>query len=342
MGTKILNIEKLEEAIAKGYIHKNKHPKENLWIYNYTQSAQYEAYWTTETLQCRGLILDSEYTIIANPIAKFFNVEEVGYDKLPNLPFEIFEKMDGSLGILYWLHNEPFIATRGSFNSKQAIKANELLKSKYKGSINKLDKSKTYVFEIIYPENRILVDYGETEQLVLLAIIDTQTGIEENLLDIGFPLPKVFPSKSIAELKGLNWDNKEGFVIKFENGFRVKVKFEQYVELHKIITQISSITIWETLKKEGSLLKWIEDVPDEFFKWVRKTEFELKSKFTSIESIAKKEYKLLKTDRETAEYFKTCTYPAVMFSMKNNKNYDPIIWKMIRPEFEKAYSNENN
>ncbi|WP_442266577.1 RNA ligase [Tenacibaculum sp. ZS6-P6] len=342
METNILNIEKLEEAIHNGYIHKNKHPEADLWIYNYTQSAQYESYWTKETLQCRGLILDANYNIIANPIAKFFNVEEIGYENLPNLHFKIFDKMDGSLGILYWLNNQPYIATRGSFNSKQSIRANQLLNSKYKHCIQNLDLNKTYVFEIIYPENRVIVDYGQDEKLVLLAIIDTKTGIEEELVDIGFPLPKQYHYNSIEELKSLNWNNKEGFVIKYENGFRVKIKFEQYIELHKIVTQISSLTIWETLKEEGSLTKWIEDVPDEFFKWVKKTESDLKLKFKNIEEIAKLEYKEFGTDRETAAYFQSCTYPAVLFSMKNKKNYDQIIWKMIRPVFEKAYSNEHN
>ncbi len=342
MKTNILNIEKLEEAISKGYIHKCKHPKANLYIYNYTQAAQYEAYWTKETLQCRGLILDEAYNIIANPIAKFFNIEEIGYDKLPELPFKIFEKMDGSLGILYWLDNTPYIATRGSFNSKQALKANELLNNKYTNTIKNLDKNKTYVFEIIYPENRIIVDYGKEEELVLLAIIDTETGINEELKNIGFPLPKVYNYNSIEQLKKLNWKNKEGFVIQFSNGYRVKVKFIEYVKLHKIVTQISSLTIWEALKEEGGLTKWIEDVPDEFFEWVKKVETDLKLKFNKIENEAKLEYKELNTDRDTAVYFKTCTHTAILFAMKNKKKYSQIIWKKIRPKFEKAYSNEFN
>lgn len=342
MKTTVLNIEKLEDAIAKGYIHKCKHPEANLWIYNYTQATQYEQYWTKETLQCRGLILDENYTVVAHSIPKFFNVEEVGYSALPNESFKVFEKMDGSLGILYWLENTPYIATRGSFTSKQAKKANDLLQNKYASVIKNLDKSKTYVFEIIYPENRIIVDYGTEEALVLIAIVDTKTGKAEAIKNIGFPLPEIYHYNSLRALKALNWKNKEGFVIQYENGFRVKIKFEDYIDLHKIVTQISSLTIWETLKEEGELTQWIEDVPDEFFTWVKKVETQLREQFKTIETISKTEYKELSTDRETAGYFKTCTYPAVLFAIKNRKNYDKIIWKMIRPVFEKAYSNEFN
>jgi len=342
MKTSILNIEKLEEAIALGYIHKMKHPSANLWIYNYTQAAQYDKYWTKETLQCRGLILDENYKIVANPIVKFFNIEEVGYENLPKLPFKIFEKMDGSLGVLYWLEDKPYIATRGSFTSKQSVKANVLLNEKYAKAIVNLDKTKTYVFEIIYPENRIIVDYGKSEELVLLAIIDIETGKHQVLKDIGFPIAKSYDFQHIEDLKKLNWHNKEGFVIEYSNGFRVKIKFEQYVALHKIVTQNSSLTIWTALKEEGTLKKLIEGVPDEFFDWVKKTETTLWNQFKEIEQKAKLEYKELATDKDTADYFKTCNYPAILFAMKNKKDYSGIIWNKIRPVFEKAYTKEIN
>jgi RNA ligase len=342
MKASVVHIEKLQQAITDGYIHNCKHPTANLWIYNYTQSAQYAQYWTEETLQCRGLILDENYNIIARPIQKFFNVEEIGFDQLPNIPFEVFEKVDGSLGILYWLNDMPHIASRGSFTSKQALKATKLLHELYADSFENLDKNKTYVFEIIYPENRIIVDYGDEEKLVLLAIIDTETGKDEALQDVGFPLPKRFEFTSLVALKALNWKNQEGFVIQYETGFRVKIKFEDYIEMHKIVTQVSSLTIWETLKEDGTLVQWIENVPDEFYAWVRKVEADLHANFKAIENIAKADYKELATDRETAAYFKTCKYPAILFAMKNNKKYDQIIWKYIRPTFEKAYSNEFN
>ena len=117
---------------------------------------------------------------------------------------------------------------------------------------------------------------------------------------------------------------------------------ENYIELHKIVTQVSSLTIWETLKTEGTLVQWIENVPDEFYTWIRKVEADLQANFSKIENSAKVEYKEMATDSETAAYFKTCEYPAVLFAMKNNKKYDQIIWKYIRPTFEKAFSNEFN
>jgi RNA ligase len=341
MKTKRMDALALENLITQGYVMKNKHPEHDIWIYNYTQSAQYEQVWNETTLQCRGIILDAEYTVVARPFSKFFNIEELSSNELPNLPFEVNEKMDGSLGVLYWIEDKPFISTRNSFFSEQAIKANEMLNGLYRDNIKFLNTSKTYIFEIIYPDNRVVVNYEKNECLTLLGIIDTNSGIEENLTDIGFPLPNKYESfRSFSELKALNWENSEGFVIKYSNGFRVKIKFENYIELHKVVTQISSRHIWEQLKEGKGLSEWLVNVPDEFYDWVRQTEHKLLNDFEAIESAASSDYRELDTVKETALLFQKSKYSAILFAIYNKKEFAPIIWKMIKPKFEKAYSNK--
>jgi RNA ligase len=96
-----MNIEELNQLITDNYINVNKHPKADLYIYNYTQKAQYERLWNDWTLACRGLIMDRDYNIIARPFKKFFNLGEFENQDIPNESFEVYEKMDGSLGILY-------------------------------------------------------------------------------------------------------------------------------------------------------------------------------------------------------------------------------------------------
>jgi RNA ligase len=332
--------EQLLKMINLGFIIKNKHPTEDLYIYNYTQKTQFERVWNEISLACRGLILDENYNIIARPFAKFFNLGEYENQEIPNLKFNVFEKMDGSLGILYFYNNQAFMASRGSFNSDQSIKANELLNSKYANSLANLDQSKTYLFEIIYPENRIVLDYGDEESLVLLAIIDTQSGDEFPLEDLGFPVVKKYNGiDDIQKLKALELSEKEGFVIQYSNNYRLKIKFSEYLRLHRILTQVSSINIWEYLKTEQSLDEVLEKVPDEFYDWVKNTKNKLISEFEAIENQCKKDFKILETQKETAIYYMNCNYPSILFAMMNNKNYKSIIWKMIRPEFEKPFKN---
>lgn len=334
-----MNIQQLYQLIEDGFVQRNKHPNHELYIYNYTAKAQYERVWNDITLACRGLIMNHNHEIVARPFAKFFNLGEMENQYLPNETFEVFEKMDGSLGIVYFINDIPFIATRGSFNSEQSIKANELLNTKYLNSISKLNKNHTYLLEIIYPENRIVLDYGKEEMLVLLAIVDRSTGKDQPLEDIGFPIVNKYNGlNDILTLKQLELNNKEGFVIKYKSGLRYKVKFAEYLRIHRIVTQVSSINIWEYLKEGNSFDEILERVPDEFYNWVKKTRNELIEKFNAIENQCKQEFKILEDRKATALYFMTCTYPSVLFNMLDEKPYDSTIWKMLRPNFEKPFS----
>ena len=339
-----MNIQDLKQLIADDYINVQKHPIADLYIYNYSPKAQYDRLWNEWTLACRGLIMNGLNEVVARPFQKFFNLEEPENLILPDEPFEVYDQLDGSLGILYWVDSKPAIATRGSFTSEQAIVATELLHTKYADAIEHLDSAKTYLFEIIYPENRIVIDYGDARKLVLLAVIDTKTGKEFLMDDISyyfFEIVKRYDGlNDLQQLKALEEDNREGFVVKFKSGYRLKVKFAEYVRIHHIITRVSSLKIWEYLKEGQELLPILERVPDEFYDWVKATHAKLLSDFAQIEAEAKSEFKILATKKETALYYQTCKYPAILFKMMENRAYDHIIWKMIRPKFEKPFANK--
>lgn len=334
-----MNIQALQELIDNDYINVQKHNHADLYIYNYTAKAQYDRVWNEWTLACRGLIMNADYEVVARPFKKFFNWGEVENQVIPQESFEVYEKMDGSLGILYWIDEIPYIATRGSFKSDQAKLATEMLHTTYATSIPLLDKTKTYLFEIIYPENRIVVDYGNTRALVLLGVIDTKTGEECPLEQIGFEVVKLYDGiNDLYQLKKLEESNREGYVIKFAGGLRLKVKFDEYQRVHQIITRVSNINIWEHLKEGNDLTDILDRVPDEFYDWVKMTEKQLFDNFKAIEAKAKSEFKVQETRKENALYYQACSYPAVLFKMMENKPYDQIIWKMLRPKFEKPFA----
>lgn len=327
-------IKKIRQLVDDKYISVSKHPEVNLFIYNYTPKAQYDENWTLETLMCRGLILDDQGKIIARPFPKFFNSSEYSekFGTLPYEPFEVYEKLDGSLGILYHYRGKPAIATRGRFDSYQAQAANKILQSKYRHI--KFNLGFTYLFEIILPENRIVVDYGSRRDLFLLAIIETATGRDISISE-GLDMPKVKKYTGIArvqDLQKIEEKNKEGFVVVFKSGLRLKVKFGEYIHLHKLVTGMSPKHIWEYLKEGKDLGVLLEKVPDEFYRWVKKEAGEIHSRFTEIENISRKEFKSYATRKETALYFKKCTYPAILFSLLDRKDYAQIIWKMVKPK----------
>jgi tRNA splicing ligase len=142
---KQLNIDLLNKYYEDGWLVKRNHPTLPLIVWNYSPKTQYESRWDRVTLMCRGLVTDFQGNIVARTWGKFFNMEEGKHT--PTQDFEVFEKMDGSCIILFYYNDEWIFATRGSFESEQAIKAKEL-SSKY--PLENLDKKKTYIFEIIY------------------------------------------------------------------------------------------------------------------------------------------------------------------------------------------------
>lgn len=336
--------DELLSMISDGYVISQKHNDHNLHIYNYSATAQYEKKWNNVTLNCRGLILDSDFNVVARPFPKFFNLEEHLFEDIPQLDFEVYEKLDGSLGILYWVNDKPYIATRGSFHSDQAIHATNILYGRYSNTFNKLDKNKTYLFEILYPENRIVVDYGKIDDIVLIAVIDNATGKDCELIDIGFPIVNRYDGvNDISKLKFLNEDNKEGFIVKFSNNFRIKIKFEEYVRLHRIITNVSNKVIWEYLSQDKDMDKLLDRVPDEFYNWVKETKEKLLSEYTKIEDEYKWIYKVImrangvQEKKVFASYATRYEHSSILFNMYNKKDYSKIIWKLIKPNYEKPF-----
>ena len=351
------NLEVLSEYIDKGLVIKQNHPTLPLSIYNYSRTTQYDGMWDDITLNCRGLVLDLEGNVIAKPFPKFFNYEEHKPEDIPNENFEVYEKMDGSLGIIFHYEGEWLIATRGSFTSDQAVKG--------KAMLDKLNKSAlipgyTYLAEIIYPENRIVVDYGDEEKLVVLGAYNNETGKEvkvDEMVNEGWEV--VMKYKTWGEdwetlKKEISKDN-EGYVIRFSGGMRMKIKGTEYVRLHRILTNFSTKDIWELLKNGEALEPFLEKVPDEFDKWVKAVVMNLRYSFYSIDERAGKlhdgfrygkfnDKEVEPTKKEFAEYVKQfpVELSAVMFKMWDKRPYDYIIWNMIKPKYEKPFKNTDN
>lgn len=351
---KKINWNILNNYINNNLIIANKHPEYDIWILNYSPKAQVERIWDEYTMACRGMVIDGDGNILARPFKKFKNIEEYDMSEIDfDQNFEAFEKMDGSLIILFYYsaYKEWIVASRGSFISDQANEARKML-SNY--VFNYLNKNCTYLFEILYVENRIVVDYGETRDLVLLTRIETKTGFELSYDDLlkkyrdYFTIVKKIKVSSLNELLELrkkNDKNREGFVVRFENGFRIKLKFEEYVRLHAILTNVSNLTVWEYLMYGYDFDELMDRVPDEFYNWLNKTVLKLQIHYNEIERKSFKQFIRIYhingiVDRKKfAEEAKKFKYPHILFKLYDkNENYDEIIWKSIRPIYSKPFA----
>lgn len=332
-------MENLEEFIAEGYLSRRKHPSEDLFILNYTPRTQYERFWNETTMSCRGLVVDSFGTVRARCFKKFFNYgevfSEVNRRLSEGLPFRAYEKMDGSLGILYWVRGEPFIATRGSFDSPQAVKANKILRSRPRKGLR---EDWTYLLEIVYPDNRICVDYGDTEDLFLLSVMDTESG--EEILDAKSPFTPadgVLLDSNFSSIAAMDESNREGFVVRFDDSFRFKIKFDQYVKLHSLIHSVSSKSIWNCLKESIELP--LDSLPDEIYSWIAAEKTSMEQAHKSITDASKNifgQIKHLNRKEFAAEALKYECRP-VLFAMLDGKPYDEMVWKMVEPSFRTPF-----
>lgn len=256
--------ELLSSHIGAGNVAATKHPTSDLTIYNYTPQVQYSKQWDEVTRACRGLIVRGNGEVVARPFQKFFNYAETDmYEETitPSTHVYAFDKLDGSLGIVYWDdEGQPQVATRGSFTSVQAIHASEKIKDILVPNFDNI----TMLVEIIYPENQIVLDYKGMDDLVLLGGIRIDSGYFMDPVTLFAEIRGVYPEggfnylaqnyqeiESVEDaLNNLNRTNREGFVLHTDQGTMVKVKQDDYLAMHKAVFNFTKRNVWATYAKQ--------------------------------------------------------------------------------------------
>lgn len=254
----IFSQEDLDERVGAGLVRVRRHPTEPLLIANYTSKASYDRAWDHVTRTCRGLIWhDATKEVVARPFEKFFDLNETTH-RPPDRPPLAHEKLDGSLGILYRSIDGWSVATRGSFDSWQALWATSYLRVNF-GDFD-APAGVTPLVEIICRENRIVVEHTD-EGLVLLAAIDHASGADIPLWEVdwwpGSQVDQhVVVSAHDAYLLATSehYEQREGLVLTWyrPNGpsFRAKVKHPRYVFLHGILTAFTERDVWRAVVAE--------------------------------------------------------------------------------------------
>jgi len=357
-------IDQLEAAVATGDVTKRPHPTAPYFIYNYSPEVQFSKKWNDVTRTCRGLILDEDYNIIARPWEKFFNLGEVELKFQFTDPVEVMDKADGSLGILYPLPRETSglqhyaISTRGSFSSTQAVVGTEiwsrLYADRYETVLEALDETYTFLFEIIYPSNRIVLDYGDMYDLILLGAVQQENGYylgpqhAKSLLDWKGPVVETYNFTNISEALGaMGRKNKEGYVIR-RNNFLVKVKEPDYLDLHRLVTNCSPRTVWEQLRDGKTESEIVSAFPDEFHAMVRGFIKPLQNKFDNrfseiqagfsraVEKVTKQfeDSPTFPSRADFAREFKRHDDAKFYFNLLDNRPIREVLWSSLKPTAE--------
>lgn len=242
-----------------------------------------------------------------------------------------------SLGIIYRnALGVPCVATRGSFNSDQAIWATQWMKdneplAKILWPI--LDVW-TLLVEIVYPDNRIVVDYQDYEGLILLGAVHKERG--EYLSPLAFTgiwekdIVETFPYRSLREaLEAKPRPGKEGLCIRYTDSDKiVKIKQEDYLQVHRRVFGLSRKTVWEYVyhTDNPSLLDLVEGLPDEFLTWVTNVWEEIQGRIDRLTTEAHTRYTKIIAELPPNPERKQV---AEKILSKENKIYAPLLFKLL-------------
>jgi len=341
--------------VDAGHIARTRHPTEPLTILNYTQRCQFEGAWDEVTRACRGLIVADNGEVVARPFPKFHNLHEHGAESAAGPidltpPLRVYDKLDGSLGIAYRRPSDGRVAwsTRGSFESEQALWATQW----WDDHGAELTEGLTYLAEIIYPGNRIVVDYGDRSEPTLLAALDIATGRQVEHPPWPGPVVESFPMvDDLAVIDRNARPQAEGYVVLAADGLtRVKLKGDEYMRLHKLLTGMTNRTVWELLSNGTSLDEMLERVPDEFAAWLNTTVADLTNEHAILAGQARADYDAIRAMHpavldgqargDFARSIQNHPHRSLLFALLDGKPIDALVWKLIKPERALPYATE--
>lgn len=344
----ILDAAELRRALEERFVVRRDHPRGRLAILNYTERCQYERdAWNGTTRACRGIIYETTgEEILARPFRKFFNYGQKEAPRLDPLASAVVtDKLDGSLGIPYPTASGWAVATRGSFNGEQALHASAVWSERY--AEYQPPVGWTPLFEIVYPKNRVVLDYGLLDDLVLLGAVEIATGktIGPNAEILkAWPGPRAteFPYHTVADaLAAPPRPNAEGLVLHLlATDERVKLKQEDYLALHRIVMGLNERSVWEHVSSGKPLPELLSALPDEFHAWTvsvaTRLSGEVERLVVAVERVFASTRAALPADASRKDFaLRVAEYPPLvrgaLFSRLDAKDYQPQLWRSVYP-----------
>lgn len=206
--------------------------------------------WKLElATECRGVTFNAAGDCVARTFHKFFNIgenEDTQVHLLQGKEFEVLEKRDGSMVTPIMVGGEIFWKTKKSFYSDVAVEAAKNVPENVKLlAMEYIKLGFTPIFEYTSPFNRVVLDYGNAPEFVLIAVRHNATGdyISHKMMDglsFGVKVIEKFDKtleQCLSEVDTLT--NFEGWCLRdVKTGFYCKLKTAYYLRLHRINTEL--------------------------------------------------------------------------------------------------------
>ncbi len=305
-------------------------------IFKQDENVTFDSFWDMYDgfyRECRSVVIDiKKECLVLTPFCKFRNLnegEETSYENVSKRIreascVEISNKLDGSMQAARYYDDEIVMAGSQSLNKENSWRLADgyrmlMEKEGYQNMLRE-NPDKTFIFEYLSQKDAHVVKY-EVEGLFLIGIRSVLDGTEANYKEIlecanryQIPATEVF-DKTLDEIMG-ELDSKksseaEGFVINID-GFKVKIKYNDYVYMHKALSAISSVNLIIQNIAEDKFDDMIAKVPNAYrdrilkvarvvFQYVSETEAEVEKAYAMAPKADKKEFMIWVTEHVRKE-----------------------------------------
>lgn len=214
--------------------------------------------------ECRSVVINiRKDELVLVPFRKFRNLNEGAETSYENIQermktakcIEFSNKLDGSMQSARFYDSEFVMSGSQSLDRDNSWRLADgyrmLTENDNYLTMLKEHADKTFIFEYISARDAHVVKYDK-EGLFLIGIRDVNTGEEASYKEIleyasryGTLTTEVFDKtldQIIAELDDKKSSEAEGFVVNID-GYKVKIKYNDYVYMHKMLSAISSVNL---------------------------------------------------------------------------------------------------
>lgn len=235
---------KAEDLLSLYAIKATRHHKyPNLVLFKYNQI---ESPFSEPIVQsARGCILDEAdgWRHVSRPFDKFFNHGETYAASIDWSTAKVQEKLDGSFCCLYFYDGAWHVQSSGMPDAAGEVNGMKITFAELfwqvfgeMGWSLPKDTTKTYMFEMTTPYNRVVVQHRD-RRLTLIGVRENETGSEHHLhVAPEYSPVRSFPLQTMTDVEATLADMKpleqEGYVIVDAQFRRVKVKSPAYVAVH--------------------------------------------------------------------------------------------------------------
>ena len=214
--------------------------------------------------ECRSVVIDIyAEALVMTPFKKFFNLNEkpetnidVISEKIKNATLiEFANKLDGSMQCARFYNEEYIMTGSQALNAEQSWRLADgylMLTENHKKMLADFP-AYTFIFEYISMNDAHIVKYDKSEEgLYLIGVRYVHTGQEWSYAKV-LQIANYYNIRTtekfdktleqvMSELDDKTSAEAEGFVINID-GFKVKLKYNDYTQVHGVLSKISSVNI---------------------------------------------------------------------------------------------------